>query len=45
MGAGDINGSPLWRDCVEEYGGETQQFRISVTGSYRNDTVLQRYQN
>ena len=40
LGARDINGSPLWRHCVEEHGGETQQFEMNVTGSYRNDTML-----
>ena len=39
IGARDINGSPLWRHCVEEHRGETQQFEMNVTGSYRNDTM------
>ena len=30
----------MWRYCVEEHGGEIQQFGMSVTGSYRNDTML-----
>ena len=38
LGARDINHSPLWRHCVEEHGEGTQQFGMSVTGSYRNDT-------
>ena len=40
LGAWDIIGSPLWRHCVEEHEGETQQFGMSVAGSYRNDTIL-----
>ena len=35
LGARDINGSSLWRHCVKENGGETQQF-----GLYRNYTML-----
>ena len=37
--AKDIDQSPLWRHCVDEHGGVGQQFGMSVTGSYRNDTM------
>ena len=38
--ARDIDQSPLWRHCVDEHGGVGQQFGMSVTGSYRNDTMI-----
>ena len=36
----NIDNSPLWRHCVEQHGGVMQTFRMSVTGSYRNDAML-----
>ena len=38
--ARDLNGSPLWRHCLEQHGGEEQVFSMSVTGSFRNDAML-----
>ena len=38
--ARDTKNSPLWRHCVAEHGGEMQEFGMTVTGSYRNDTML-----
>ena len=40
LAARDLNNSPLWRHCLEQHGGETQTFLMSVTGTYRNDTML-----
>ena len=36
----DLVNSPLWRHCVEQHGGEMQAFTMSVTGSYKNDTMI-----
>ena len=36
----NIDQSPLWRHCVDEHGGEMQEFGMRVTGSYRNDTMI-----
>ena len=38
--ARDTKNSPLWRHCVSEHRGEMQEFGMTVTGSYRNDTML-----
>ena len=38
--ARDLNGSPLWRHCLEQHEGEEQVFSMSVTGSFRNDAML-----
>ena len=40
LAARDLSNSPLWRHCMEQHGGEPQTFLMSVTGSYRNDTML-----
>ena len=37
--ARDLNGSPLWRHCLEQHEGEEQVFSMSVTGTYRNDAM------
>ena len=36
----DIVNSPLWRHCVEQHGGEMQTFLMSITGTFKNDTML-----
>ena len=36
----DLSNSPLWRHCLEQHECETQAFLMSVTGTYRNDTML-----
>ena len=36
----NTDNSPLWRHCVDQHGGEMQDFRMSITGSYRNDAML-----
>ena len=38
--ARDSRNSPLWRHCVAEHRGETQEFGMTITGSYRNDAML-----
>ena len=38
--ARDVSNSPLWRHCLEQHGGEPQTFLMSITGTYRNDTML-----
>ncbi len=40
LAARDLNNSPLWRHCMEQHGGEEQNFWMSVTGTYRNDAML-----
>ena len=40
LAARNIDQSPLWRHCVDEHGGEMQEFGMKVTGSYRNDTMI-----
>ena len=40
LAARDLSNSPLWRHCLEQHEGETQTFLMSVTGAYRNDTML-----
>ena len=36
----NADNSPLWRHCLEEHEGEMQTFEMSITGSYRNDSML-----
>ena len=36
----NADNSPLWKHCLEKHGGEVQDFRMSVTGSFRNDAML-----
>lgn len=36
----NITNSPLWRHCVEVHNGVRQQFKMNVTGTYKNDTML-----
>ena len=36
----DIDNSPLWRHCVEEHRGRVQEFSMSVSRTFRNDTML-----
>ena len=36
----NTDNSPLWRHCLAEHGGEMQTFRMSITGSYKNDAML-----
>ena len=36
----NVENSPLWRHCLEEHGGEVQDFQMAVTGTFRNDTML-----
>ena len=38
--ARDVGNSPLWRHCVDQHGGRTQAFLMSVTGTFRNDAML-----
>ena len=33
-------GSIMWRHCKEKHGGVIQDFRMDVTGYYRNDAML-----
>ena len=40
LAARNIDQSPLWRHCVDEHGGEMQEFGMRITGSYRNDTMI-----
>ena len=40
LAARDLSNSPLWRHCLEQHEGETQAFLMSVTGTYRNNTML-----
>ena len=40
LAARDLSNSPLWRHCMEQHGGEEQNFWMSVTGTYRNDAML-----
>ena len=40
LAARNMDQSPLWRHCVDEHGGEIQGFEMSVTGMYRNDTMI-----
>ena len=32
--------SVIWRHCRERHGGEIQDFKMNITGSYRNDAML-----
>ena len=36
----DVTNSPLWRHCRDTHNGEMQEFRMSVTGTFRNDAML-----
>ena len=36
----NVDNSPLWRHCLDEHEGEIQSFEMSVTGSFRNDSML-----
>ena len=36
----NVDNSPLWRHCLEGHRGEMQSFKMSITGSYRNDPML-----
>ena len=36
----DVTNSPLWRHCRDTHSGEMQEFRMSVTGTFRNDAML-----
>ena len=36
----NMDNSPLWRHCLGEHGGEMQTFRMSITGTYKNDAML-----
>lgn len=36
----NLDNSPLWRHCVEQHGGRTQQFSMAITGTFRNDAML-----
>ena len=40
LAAKSVEQSPLWRHCVDQHGGEPQRFEMTVTGSYRNDTMI-----
>ena len=40
LAAKNIEHSRLWRHCVEQHRGEMQAFTMSVTGSYKNDTMI-----
>ena len=35
-----LQNSPLWRHCVEKHNGQIQRFTMSITGTYRNDSML-----
>ena len=36
----NASNSPLWRHCLDEHNGEMQAFQMSITGTYKNDTML-----
>ena len=38
--AKSVQNSPLWRHCVEKHNGQIQRFAMSITGTYRNDSML-----
>ena len=38
--ANDLSNSPLWQHCLEQHGGEEQTFLMSVTGTFKNDSML-----
>ena len=40
LAAEDIKNSSLWKHCLIEHGGVKQEFRMSVTGTFRNDAML-----
>ena len=40
LAARDLDNSPLWRHCRDKHRGEMQSFEMSITGSYKNDTML-----
>ena len=37
---GRVGSSVLWRHCREHHEGVVQDFRMSITGNYRNDAML-----
>ena len=36
----DIKNSPLWRHCRDIHNSRAQEFKMSVTGTFRNDAML-----
>ena len=36
----NVDNSSLWKHCLAEHGGAMQTFRMSITGSFRNDAML-----
>ena len=38
--ARNVTNSPLWRHCRDIHGGEMQEFKMRVTGTFRNDAML-----
>jgi hypothetical protein len=36
----NVTNSPLWRHCLAEHGGVEQTFRMSITGTFKNDSML-----
>ena len=36
----NTDNSPLWRHCIDKHDGEMQNFRMLITGTYRNDAML-----
>jgi hypothetical protein len=37
---GRTTGSVMWRHCRERHNGEIPDFRMDITGHYRNDAML-----
>ena len=35
-----ITNSPLWRHCRDTHSSEMQEFKMKVTGKFRNDAML-----
>ena len=40
LAAKDASNSPLWRHCINKHAGTIQTFKMSVTGTFRNDAML-----
>ena len=40
LNAHNVNNSALWRHCRDFHGGTMQEFRMKVTGTFKNDAML-----
>ena len=40
LNARNVTNSPLWRHCRDIHDGVMQDFRMNVTGTFRNDAML-----